>query len=59
MLKSVSKNGVFGDYECVGKVFSKDGGHCMAFRDLHGKRFITLHQPNRTPDERMKLVEFD
>lgn len=59
VLKSVSKNGVFGDYECVGKVFSKDGGHCMAFRDLHGKRFITLHQPNSTPDERMKLVEFD
>ena len=59
VLKSVSKNGVCGDYEYVETVFAKDGGHCMAFRDLGGKRFITLHQPNRTPDERMKLVEFD
>ncbi len=59
VFKSVSKNGVCGDYEYAEKVFAQDGGHCMAFRDLNGKRFIALHQPDHTPDERMKLVALD
>ena len=40
-------------------VFRKDGGHCMCFTDLTGKRYLTFHQPNRTPDERMKLFLFE
>ena len=58
VLKSVSKNGAMGDYEFAGVVFEKDGGHCMEFKGLDGKRYITLHQPNITPNERMQLITF-
>lgn len=58
VVKSVSKNGVFGDYEFDKIVFSEDGGHCMCFTDLEGGRRLTLHQPNGTPNERMKLFPF-
>ena len=58
VLKSVSKNGAMGDYEFAGVVFEKDGGHCMEFKGLDGKRYITLHQPNVTPNERMQLITF-
>lgn len=34
-----------------------DGGHSIAFTDLNGKRRLTLHQPNVTPDERMKVLD--
>ena len=36
-------------------VFDNDGGHCMSFLDLKGKRRLILHQPNISPNERMKL----
>ncbi len=29
-----------------------DGGHGMIFADAEGELFLTLHTPNRTPDER-------
>lgn len=59
VLKSVSKNGIYGDYELESVVFNKNGGHCMRFVDLKGKSLITLHQPNTTPLERMRLFEDD
>ncbi len=46
---------VLGPYEFEKLVFSKDGGHCMVFTDLQGVRRLTLHQPNVTPNERMKI----
>lgn len=57
VIKSVSKNGIYGEYEFEKKIFEKDGGHCMRFRAFNGKTLITLHQPNLSPNERMKLIE--
>ncbi len=36
-------------------LLGKDGGHAMVFKDLEGKLRITLHRPNSSPNERMKL----
>ena len=36
--------------------FPFDGGHAMIFRDLHGKRMMSLHAPNVPPNERMVLI---
>ncbi|MDR6985925.1 hypothetical protein J2Y66_000388 [Paenarthrobacter nitroguajacolicus] len=33
-------------------LWSTDGGHGMIGRRLDGSLFLTLHQPNKTPDER-------
>ena len=59
VLKSVSRNGAMGDYSLEEVVFDKDGGHCMRFKDLDGKQWITFHQPNITPNERMKLFDMN
>ncbi|GAB3227529.1 glycoside hydrolase family 43 protein [Glycomyces halotolerans] len=36
-----------------------DGGHGMVFTDASGRLLLTLHQPNRTPDERAKFIEIE
>lgn len=59
VIKSVSDNGVFGDYEFERVIFHEDGGHCMRFVGSDGKSYIVLHQPNQTPHERMKLFLTD
>ena len=33
-------------------IWGKDGGHGMIFRAFDGRLFLTLHQPNDTPNER-------
>lgn len=33
-------------------LFEKDGGHGMIFRGLDGERYLTLHSPNRSLEER-------
>jgi hypothetical protein len=33
-------------------IWGKDGGHGMLFRTFEGRLFLTLHQPNNTPNER-------
>ena len=40
-------------------LFGKDGGHGMVFKGVDGKLRITFHQPNSSPDERMRLFELD
>lgn len=35
-----------------------DGGHAMLFRDLEGRRMISLHSPNRTDFERAAFMEY-
>ena len=55
VVKSVSKEGVFGEYKFDKVIFDQDGGHCMRFVDLNGEEKITLHRPNVTPKERMAL----
>ncbi len=36
-------------------IFERDGGHGMLFRAFDGTLLLTLHQPNRNPDERPRL----
>ena len=36
-------------------LYGKDGGHGMVFRDLNGRLCLTIHQPNSSPNERMKI----
>ena len=55
VVKSVSNDGIWGEYIFEKIVFDKDGGHSMSFLDLQGKRVITFHQPNRINEERMQI----
>lgn len=57
VVKSVSDGGVFGEYKFEKIIFDRDGGHCMRYTDFNGNARITLHQPNSTPDERMKIFD--
>ncbi|MBN2984180.1 MULTISPECIES: glycoside hydrolase family 43 protein [Cohnella] len=38
-------------------LYRNDGGHGMAFRTFEGKLVLTLHTPNKTPDERPIFIE--
>jgi len=41
-------------------IWAEDGGHGMIFRAFDGLLYLTLHQPNRSPEERAsfhKLIE--
>jgi len=40
-------------------LFGRDGGHGMIFKTFEGKLKLTLHQPNKTPHERMKLFDIE
>lgn len=40
-------------------LWPKDGGHGMVFRGPEGGLLLTLHQPNRTPDERARFIEVE
>lgn len=55
VVRSVSKNGVFGDYVYDKILFDRDGGHCMCFTDFNGEKILALHQPNTMPNERLRL----
>lgn len=48
---------IFGEYVFEKFIFREDGGHAMVFEGKDGKRKIVLHQPNISPDERMKTFE--
>jgi len=39
--------------------FREDGGHAMIFRRFDGALMVSLHSPNRSPDERCRLVEVE
>ena len=38
-------------------LFDKDGGHGMVFTSLDGRKLLSIHSPNRTPDERAIFIE--
>ncbi|WP_175598144.1 glycoside hydrolase family 43 protein [Paenibacillus luteus] len=38
-------------------LYQNDGGHGMVFRSFDGRLLLTIHTPNRTPDERPIFVE--
>ena len=37
-------------------LFRRDGGHAMLFRTFEGRLMLSLHTPNRTPDERPVFI---
>lgn len=39
--------------------FREDGGHPMIFRRFDGQLMVSLHSPNRSPDERCRLIEVE
>ncbi|ULL14945.1 glycoside hydrolase [Paenibacillus sp. H1-7] len=41
----------------VEPLFQSDGGHGMIFRTFDGRLMLTIHTPNRTPDERPIFLE--
>ena len=63
MGQSLSKNGIYGPWEHVKKpVFSKDGGHGMMFWNIPGDLMLTIHNPNKTGEERpifLRVGEMD
>jgi beta-xylosidase len=38
-------------------LYSSDGGHGMLFKTSEGKLYLTLHQPNTSPNERPIFIE--
>lgn len=38
-------------------IWGKDGGHGMIFESFDGKKYLTLHMPNTTPNERPFFFE--
>lgn len=38
-------------------IYSRDGGHGMLFHDFDGRLWMTLHQPNNSPNERPLWLE--
>lgn len=51
-----SKTGkVTGPWYMHTPLYAHDGGHGMLFRTFEGELMLALHQPNASPDERMRL----
>ncbi|NBD27422.1 glycoside hydrolase family 43 protein [Paenibacillus glycinis] len=40
-------------------LYRNDGGHGMVFRAFDGRLLLTIHAPNRTPDERPLFLEIE
>lgn len=40
-------------------LYVNDGGHGMLFHDLHHQLYLTLHSPNKTPDERPIFIRLE
>ena len=55
-VKESSSGSVKGPWINRGKLFGKDGGHGMVFKDIVGRLHFVLHQPNKPGGkERMKM----
>lgn len=47
---------ILGPWEQIPEpLFVKDGGHGMVFRTFDGRLLLSIHRPNRTPEERTRL----
>ena len=47
------KDGEIGtEFEHIDPIFRDDGGHCMIFKGLDGKEYMTFHTPNTPGSER-------
>ena len=56
-LKRSETGSVKGPWRDNGRLFAGNGGHGMAFRDFNGKLRFVLHQPDTSPNERMKIFK--
>lgn len=53
-----SEGGILGPWKHQAEpIFAKDGGHGMIFRTFDGRLLLSIHQPNKTPDERPAFFE--
>lgn len=50
---------ILGPWEQSVEAVVENGGHGMIFEDLQGNTFLSIHSPNQTPNERMKLIPFE
>lgn len=56
VLQAKSQSGkVAGPWVQLPPVYTKDGGHGMCFTRFDGQLMLSLHQPNRSPHERLHL----
>ncbi len=56
VLQCASESGsVRGPWKNHAPLYVRDGGHGMLFRRTDGTRMLTIHQPNKSPNERMRL----
>ncbi len=56
-VRSSESGSIKGPWSKDEMLFGKDGGHAMIFKGIDGRLLITLHQPNKSPYERMKFFE--
>ena len=40
-------------------LFGKDGGHGMIFNAFDGRLMMAIHAPNKSPNERLRLIELE
>ena len=60
VLQRTSATGRLSGPWCADSIlFGRDGGHGMLFRDFAGNLKLTLHQPNKTPCERMRIFDVE
>lgn len=56
VLQCASESGsVRGPWKRHTPLYMRDGGHGMLFRTFDGEQMLTIHQPNSSPNERMRL----
>lgn len=52
--------GILGPWKQVADpLYESDGGHGMIFKTFEGKIYLSLHTPNKTPDERAIFIELE
>ena len=56
---AVSQSSVLGPWKHVPKPIYIGGGHCMVFETFAGKKTLSFHQPNDTPNERPVFLELE
>jgi beta-xylosidase len=52
-------NEITGNWKQADVIFDKDGGHGMVFKDFNDRLLLTLHTPNKTPDERAVFIKIE
>lgn len=57
LVRSSASGKIAGPWTKDEVLFGKNGGHAMIFEDTAGNLRITFHQPNSSPNERMKLFD--